>query len=68
MQRCARSVARGGVCANAGVAGTSVYSNLIPIVAMLTALVWLGEPLSASKIVGAAAVLLGVALTRTAEP
>lgn len=50
-----------------GSARTSVYSNLVPIVAMLTAVVWLGEPLSASKIVGAAAVLLGVALTRTAE-
>jgi len=50
-----------------GSARTSIYSNLVPIVAMLTAVVWLREPLSASKIVGAAAVLLGVALTRTAE-
>jgi drug/metabolite transporter (DMT)-like permease len=50
-----------------GSARTSIYSNVVPIVAMLTAVVWLGEPLSASKIVGAAAVLLGVALTRTAE-
>lgn len=50
-----------------GSARTSVYSNVVPIVAMLSAVLWLGEPLSASKIVGAAAVLLGVALTRTAE-
>lgn len=50
-----------------GSARTSVYSNLVPIVAMLAAIVWLGEPLGASKIIGAAAVLLGVALTRTAE-
>ena len=36
-------------------------------IAMLAAVVWLGEPLSVSKIIGAAAVLLGVALTRTPE-
>ena len=43
---------------------TSVYSNLIPLVAMLTAVVFLGEPLSTSKVLGACAVLVGVALTR----
>jgi drug/metabolite transporter (DMT)-like permease len=47
-----------------GGARTSVYSNLVPIVAMLSAAVWLGEPLSPSKLTGAAAVLCGVALTR----
>ena len=47
-----------------GSARTSVYSNLVPIVAMATAIVWLGEPLSASKVAGAAAVLVGVGLTR----
>jgi drug/metabolite transporter (DMT)-like permease len=47
-----------------GSARTSVYSNLIPLVAMMTAVVFLGEPLSVSKIVGAFAVLVGVALTR----
>jgi drug/metabolite transporter (DMT)-like permease len=47
-----------------GSARTSVYSNLVPIVAMVAAVAFLGEPLSASKIVGAAAVLTGVALTR----
>lgn len=54
-----------------GSARTSVYSNLIPLVAMLTAVVFLGEPLSASKVLGACAVLVGVALTRvgrTPEP
>jgi drug/metabolite transporter (DMT)-like permease len=50
-----------------GSARTSVYSNLIPIVAMATAVLYLGEPLSLSKVLGAAGVLLGVALTR-AEP
>jgi drug/metabolite transporter (DMT)-like permease len=47
-----------------GVARTSVYSNVVPIVAMLTAVVFLREPLGIRKIVGAAAVLAGVALTR----
>jgi drug/metabolite transporter (DMT)-like permease len=47
-----------------GSARTAVYSNLIPIVAMATAVIWLGEPLSPSKLAGAAAVIAGVALTR----
>lgn len=47
-----------------GSARTSVYSNLVPIVAMLTAVVFLGERLTAVRIAGAAAVLTGVALTR----
>jgi drug/metabolite transporter (DMT)-like permease len=47
-----------------GSARTAVYSNLVPLVAMLTAVVALGESLSGAKMAGAAAVLLGVALTR----
>jgi drug/metabolite transporter (DMT)-like permease len=47
-----------------GSARTSVYSNLVPLVAMATAVVSLGEPLGRRKIAGAAAVLIGVALTR----
>jgi drug/metabolite transporter (DMT)-like permease len=47
-----------------GSARTSVYSNLVPIVAMITAVVFIGESLTATKIAGAAAVLFGVALTR----
>jgi drug/metabolite transporter (DMT)-like permease len=47
-----------------GSARTSVYSNLVPIVAMVTAVFWLGEPLSPIKAAGAAAVLVGVGLTR----
>ena len=47
-----------------GSARTAVYSNLVPIVAMLTAVVFLGESLSTTKVAGGAAVLLGVALTR----
>lgn len=47
-----------------GSARTSVYSNLVPIVAMLTAVVFLGEVMTPARLGGAAAVLLGVALTR----
>lgn len=47
-----------------GSARTSVYSNLVPLVAMATATLFLHEPLGVRKIVGAAAVLIGVALTR----
>jgi drug/metabolite transporter (DMT)-like permease len=47
-----------------GSARTSVYSNLVPIVAMITAVMFIGESLTATKIGGAAAVLLGVALAR----
>jgi drug/metabolite transporter (DMT)-like permease len=47
-----------------GAARTSMYSNGVPIVAMIVAAIWLGEPLTSAKIIGAAAVLSGVALTR----
>jgi drug/metabolite transporter (DMT)-like permease len=47
-----------------GPARTSTYSNIVPIVAMSVAAMWLHEPLSAAKLVGAAAVLSGVFLTR----
>lgn len=50
-----------------GSARTSVYSNLVPIVAMLTAVVTLGERMTMTRLVGAAAVLLGVALTRVGK-
>jgi len=43
---------------------TSVYSNVIPVVAMAVAYVWLGEPVGWVKVVGAAAVLGGVAIAR----
>lgn len=47
-----------------GNARTSVYSNMVPIVAMTTAAIWIGEPIDRWKIMGAAAVLSGVAVTR----
>src|SRR5262249_20497422 len=47
-----------------GGARTAVYSNVIPIVAMLTAALFLREPLGPRKLIGAATVIGGVALTR----
>ncbi len=47
-----------------GSARTSIYSNLVPIVAMATAVLFIDEPLGGRKVAGAAAVLVGVALTR----
>jgi drug/metabolite transporter (DMT)-like permease len=43
---------------------TSMYSNIVPLVAMAVAAVVLGEPLTPSKMAGTAAVLSGVVLTR----
>ncbi|MEO7192906.1 MAG: DMT family transporter [Vicinamibacterales bacterium] len=50
-----------------GAARTSIYSNVVPLVAMGIAAIWLGEPLTMKKLVGAAAVLAGVLLTRWAQ-
>ncbi len=50
-----------------GSARTSVYSNLLPIIAMITAYLWLHEPIGAAKIGGAAAVLAGIAITRLGQ-
>jgi len=47
-----------------GSARTSAYSNVVPIVAMTTAVIFLGEPLGVGRIAGAVAVLVGVALMR----
>jgi drug/metabolite transporter (DMT)-like permease len=47
-----------------GSARTSAYSNLIPVVAMASAVLFLGEAVEVRKVLGAAAVLAGVALTR----
>jgi drug/metabolite transporter (DMT)-like permease len=51
-----------------GMARTSVYSNLVPVAAMTVATLWLGEPLTGQKLLGAALVLGGVALTRVRIP
>ena len=47
-----------------GSARASVYSNVIPIVAMAVAYLFLGEAIGSVKILGAAAVLTGVGIAR----
>ncbi len=47
---------------------TAMYSNIVPMVAMAIAAVVLGEPLTTTKLVGAAAVLSGVLLSRLDRP
>ena len=43
---------------------TSVYSYLTPVVAMMVAALWLGEPISANQIAGAGAIFGGLLITR----
>src|SRR5262249_4115544 len=50
-----------------GSARTGIYSTLLPSVAMIPAYLWLHEPIGRVKLIGAAAVLAGVALTRRAH-
>ena len=47
-----------------GAARTAIYSNVVPLVAMAFAALWLHEALTLPKLLGAAAVLSGVFLTR----
>ncbi len=51
-----------------GAARASVYSNIVPMVAMLLAAFWLSEPVTTVKMIGAGLVLCGVVLTRLARP
>ncbi len=43
---------------------TSVFSNLLPLLSIAIAAVWLGERVTLAELGGAAAILIGVALTR----
>lgn len=45
---------------------TSMYSYLTPIVAMIVAALWLGEPISGNQIAGASAIFAGLLITRFA--
>jgi drug/metabolite transporter (DMT)-like permease len=49
-----------------GSSRTAIYSNLTPIVAMIVAFLWLGEPITRVQMLGAALILSGIALTRVA--
>jgi drug/metabolite transporter (DMT)-like permease len=50
-----------------GAARTSIYANAIPLAAMFMAAVWLGETISGRTMIGTAAVIGGVVLTRFAR-
>jgi drug/metabolite transporter (DMT)-like permease len=45
---------------------TSVYSYLTPIVAIIVAAIWIGEPISTNQIAGAIAIFSGLLITRFA--
>ena len=47
-----------------GQSRTAMYSNLVPIAAMAVAAIWLHEAISPGRVLGTAAVLIGVFLTR----
>jgi drug/metabolite transporter (DMT)-like permease len=47
-----------------GSAHTAMYSNVTPVVAMVVAAIWLGEPITLRKVIGAAAVIAGLAVTK----
>jgi drug/metabolite transporter (DMT)-like permease len=51
-----------------GSARTSIYSNLVPVAAILIATVWLDEPLRLATLAGAMPILAGVALTKLGSP
>jgi drug/metabolite transporter (DMT)-like permease len=43
---------------------TSMYSYLTPVVAMIVAAIWIGEPITGNQIAGAAAIFAGLLITR----
>lgn len=49
-----------------GASRTAVYSNLVPVAALITAWVWLGEVPSALQLAGATVILGGLTLARLA--
>ncbi len=50
-----------------GSARTAIYNNLTPVVASFAAAIFLGEPLTLFKIVGAVVIFVGLYLARTAQ-
>jgi drug/metabolite transporter (DMT)-like permease len=47
-----------------GSAKTAIYSNLVPVFAVSSAAIWLGETMNAAKLTGAALIILGVVAAR----
>ncbi len=46
---------------------TAVYSNLVPVAALLTAWLWLGEVPTAVQLLGAVVILSGLTTARLAQ-
>jgi O-acetylserine/cysteine efflux transporter len=47
-----------------GSAKTALYSNLVPVFAVASAVIWLGEEVNTAKLAGAALIILGVVAAR----
>jgi len=47
---------------------TAVYSNLVPVAALFTAWMWLGETPAPLQLLGAGVILSGLAIARLAQP
>ena len=47
---------------------TALYSNLTPVVALLSAVLFLGDRVGVREVAGASAILVGVAVARAASP
>jgi drug/metabolite transporter (DMT)-like permease len=47
-----------------GSSKTAIYSNLVPVFAVASAMIWLGEDVNAAKLTGAALIILGVVAAR----
>ena len=63
------AIAIGYIIWNAGVhqlgqARTAIYNNLVPVVALAVSAIFLNDPITPDKLIGAAIVLLGVTLAR----
>ena len=51
-----------------GSSRTAAYSNLVPVAALLTAWLWIGETPRALQLLGAGVILAGIAVVRLAPP
>ena len=51
-----------------GSSRTAVYSNLVPVAALLTAWLWIGETPRVLQVLGAGVILAGIAVVRLAPP
>lgn len=50
----------------AGTTRTAVWSNMTPVMAIVIAMLWLGEPISSTQVAGSMAIFAGLLITRRA--